>query len=55
MTHPPDKLSLVADIGGTNTRRALADGRALLCDPAEPDAIASARNTRRIMPRLPRP
>jgi len=30
MTHPADTLSLVADIGGTNTRVALADGRAIL-------------------------
>ena len=30
MPHPPNTLSLVADIGGTNTRVALADGRRLL-------------------------
>lgn len=30
MTHPANTLSLVADIGGTNTRVALADGRKLL-------------------------
>ncbi|SEW13336.1 glucokinase [Cognatiyoonia koreensis] len=30
MSHPPNTLSLVADIGGTNTRVALADGRKLL-------------------------
>lgn len=30
MTHPADTLSLVADIGGTNTRVALAEGRAVL-------------------------
>ncbi|EAR52252.1 putative glucokinase [Oceanicola granulosus HTCC2516] len=30
MPHPPNKLSLVADIGGTNTRVALADGRRVL-------------------------
>ena len=29
MTHAPDTLSLVADIGGTNTRVALAEGRAI--------------------------
>ena len=32
MSHPPNTLSLVADIGGTNTRCALADGRRLLED-----------------------
>lgn len=30
MTHPANTLSLVADIGGTNTRVALADGRQVL-------------------------
>ncbi len=30
MTHPKDKYALVADIGGTNTRVALADGRNLI-------------------------
>ena len=30
MAHPANTLSLVADIGGTNTRVALAEGRALL-------------------------
>ncbi|WP_438988076.1 glucokinase [Marivivens donghaensis] len=30
MAHPVDTLSLVADIGGTNTRVALADGRTIL-------------------------
>ncbi len=30
MTYPPNTLSLVADIGGTNTRVALADGRRVL-------------------------
>lgn len=30
--YPPDTLSLVADVGGTNTRVALADGDALLKD-----------------------
>lgn len=32
MTYPANTLSLVADIGGTNTRVALADGRSLLAD-----------------------
>ncbi|QQA44852.1 ROK family protein [Pelagovum pacificum] len=32
MSHPPNKLSLVADIGGTNTRVALADGREILSE-----------------------
>jgi len=32
MPHPPNTLSLVADIGGTNTRVALADGRDILPD-----------------------
>lgn len=32
MTYPPNSLSLVADIGGTNTRCALADGRDVLQD-----------------------
>ncbi|NBD31165.1 MAG: ROK family protein [Alphaproteobacteria bacterium] len=32
MTHPANTLSLVADIGGTNTRVALADGRRVLPD-----------------------
>lgn len=39
MTHPANTLSLVADIGGTNTRVALADGRKLL-----PDTIRRYRN-----------
>ncbi|WP_373352863.1 glucokinase [Pseudoroseicyclus sp. CXY001] len=30
--HPPNRYSLVADIGGTNTRVALADGRRILGD-----------------------
>ncbi|MEM9855130.1 MAG: glucokinase [Pseudomonadota bacterium] len=30
MAHPPNMLSLVADIGGTNTRVALADGRRVM-------------------------
>ncbi|NDV00660.1 ROK family protein [Pseudoroseicyclus tamaricis] len=30
--HPPNRYSLVADIGGTNTRVALADGRRVLDD-----------------------
>ncbi len=30
MTHPKNKYALVADIGGTNTRVALADGRQIL-------------------------
>lgn len=30
MTHPPDTMTLVADIGGTNTRVALARGREVL-------------------------
>ena len=32
MTHPANKYALVADIGGTNTRVALADGRRILPD-----------------------
>ena len=32
MTRPADLYSLVADVGGTNTRVALADGRAILPD-----------------------
>ncbi len=32
MTHPANTLSLVADIGGTNTRCALANGRDILPD-----------------------
>lgn len=32
MTHPANTLSLVADIGGTNTRCALADGAHVLAD-----------------------
>ncbi|SLN14815.1 glucokinase [Pseudooctadecabacter jejudonensis] len=32
MSHPANTLSLVADIGGTNTRCALADGRTVLPD-----------------------
>ena len=39
MTHPANTLSLVADIGGTNTRVALAKGRHLL-----PDTIRRYRN-----------
>lgn len=39
MAHPPDTLSLVADVGGTNTRCALADGRDVL-----PDTIRRYRN-----------
>jgi len=39
MTHAPNTLSLVADIGGTNTRVALADGTRLL-----PDTIRRYRN-----------
>ncbi len=38
-TQSPDRLSLVADIGGTNTRLALARGTALL-----PDTIAKCAN-----------
>ncbi len=30
MGHPADTYSLVADIGGTNTRVALADGRKII-------------------------
>ena len=30
MSHPANTYSLVADIGGTNTRVALADGRTLV-------------------------
>ncbi len=40
MTHPANTLSLVADIGGTNTRCALADGRKVL-----PDTIRRYSNT----------
>lgn len=32
MTHPKNKYALVADIGGTNTRVALADGRRILSE-----------------------
>ncbi len=39
MPHPKNSLSLVADIGGTNTRVALADGAALL-----PETIRRYRN-----------
>ncbi len=39
MTRPADTFSLVADIGGTNTRVALAEGRQLL-----PDTIRRYRN-----------
>lgn len=35
MSHAPDTLSLVADVGGTNTRVALAAGPALLMDSVE--------------------
>ncbi|MEJ6398779.1 glucokinase [Yoonia sp. 208BN28-4] len=41
MTHTPNTLSLVADIGGTNTRVALADGRRVL-----PDTIRKYANTK---------
>ena len=37
--HPPNELSLVADVGGTNTRVALADGRRLL-----PETVRKYRN-----------
>ncbi|SLN13523.1 glucokinase [Roseisalinus antarcticus] len=40
MSHPPNTLSLVADIGGTNTRVALADGRQVL-----PETIRRYRNS----------
>jgi len=40
MSHPANTLSLVADIGGTNTRCALADGRNVL-----PDTIRRYSNT----------
>jgi len=40
MTHPANTLSLVADIGGTNTRCALADGRDVL-----PDTVRRYSNT----------
>jgi len=40
MTYPANTLSLVADIGGTNTRVALAEGRALL-----PDSVKRYANT----------
>lgn len=40
MPHPPNTLSLVADIGGTNTRVALADGRRVL-----PETIRRYRNS----------
>jgi len=39
MTHPANQLSLVADIGGTNTRVALADGLRVL-----PDTVRRYRN-----------
>ncbi|GGL79815.1 glucokinase [Wenxinia marina] len=39
MAHPPNTLSLVADIGGTNTRVALADGRTIL-----PQTVRRYRN-----------
>lgn len=39
MKHPANTLSLVADIGGTNTRVALADGRSLL-----PDTVRRYKN-----------
>ncbi|KAA9009235.1 glucokinase [Histidinibacterium aquaticum] len=39
MTHPPNTLSLVADIGGTNTRVALARGREVL-----PETVRRYRN-----------
>lgn len=39
MAHAPNTLSLVADIGGTNTRVALADGREVL-----PDTVRRYRN-----------
>ncbi len=39
MTYPPNTLSLVADIGGTNTRVALADGRRVL-----PETVRRYRN-----------
>ena len=37
--HPPNTLSLVADVGGTNTRVALADGARLL-----PETVRKYRN-----------
>lgn len=40
MTHPANTLSLVADIGGTNTRCALAKGKTIL-----PDTIRRYSNT----------
>lgn len=40
MMHPANTLSLVADIGGTNTRCALADGRHVL-----PDTVRRYANT----------
>lgn len=40
MTYPPNSLSLVADIGGTNTRCALADGTNVL-----PDSVRRYANT----------
>lgn len=40
MTHPANTLSLVADIGGTNTRCALANGRDVL-----PDTVRRYSNT----------
>ncbi|MCF2872868.1 glucokinase [Octadecabacter sp. G9-8] len=40
MTHPANTLSLVADIGGTNTRCALADGTTVL-----PDTVRRYANT----------
>lgn len=40
MTHPANTLSLVADIGGTNTRCALADGTQVL-----PDTVRRYANT----------
>ncbi|MEJ6639750.1 MAG: glucokinase, partial [Octadecabacter sp.] len=40
MTHPANTLSLVADIGGTNTRCALTDGRHVL-----PDTVRRYANT----------
>ena len=40
MPHPANAYALVADIGGTNTRVALADGRQVL-----PDTIRRYRNS----------
>ena len=37
--HPPNTLSLVADVGGTNTRVALAEGARLL-----PETVRKYRN-----------